>query len=240
MKIIAHRGASGIALENTLEAIQEALNLNIDAIEIDVRRTKDNKLVVVHDSNTARISDTKVTIKQVTLTELQKIKLHNGQTIPTLEKVLQLTSGKKHIVIDIKDTGISEQLVKLLTKYPQKEISFTGLQHSEMKKLFTTMPHIPFYVQEHFSPFEIIQTARRTGATGISLNMWLMNPLTYMLARRHNLKIRLYTVDHPFIMRFMRLLYPGIEVFTNHPHRYVKKRRIMKKQRQTKHEGSIS
>jgi glycerophosphoryl diester phosphodiesterase len=225
MKIIAHRGASGLALENTLEAITAALELKIDAIEFDIRRTKDHKIVVMHDSTTGRIAEKNVNVHNVTLTELQKIRLHNGQAIPTLEKVLKLTHGKKHIVIDIKDSGVSEELQKLLKKYPSSDISFTGLQHSEMKKLFAALPHIPFYVQEHFSPFEVVQTARRTGATGISLNMWLMNPLTYHLAKRSDLKIRLYTVNHPFIMRFMQKLYPGIEVFTNHPHKFVRKHR---------------
>lgn len=225
MKIIAHRGASGLALENTLESIKAALDLKIDAVEFDIRHTKDNQLVVIHDDHTGRIADTRINVHEATLAELQKIRLHNGQQIPTLEKVLKLTSGKKHIVIDIKDTNVSKELTRLLKKYPQKDISFTGLQHEEMRKLFHALPGIPFYVQEHFSPLDVVQTAKRTGAAGISLNMWLMNPLTYYLAKQNKLKIRLYTVDHPFIMRFMKFLYPGIEVFTNHPHRYVRKHR---------------
>ncbi len=231
MKIIAHRGASGIALENTLEAIQAALDLKIDAVEFDVRRTQDNKLIVIHDNNTGRISDTKVNIHNTSLKDLQKIRLQNGQSIPTLEKVLKLIDNKKHTVIDIKDSNVHEELIRLLKEYPQKDISFTGLQHKEMQKLFEAFPNVPFFVQEHFSPFEVVQTAKRTGAAGISLNMWLMNPLTYFLARRSKLQIRLYTVDHPFIMRFMSVLYPGIEVFTNQPHRYVRKHRILKRRR---------
>lgn len=233
MKIIAHRGASGLALENTIASIKAALDLRVEGIEFDVRRTKDNKLVVIHDNHTDRVSDQKVNIHNLTLQEVRKIRLHDGHKIPTLEEVLKLTNNKKHIVIDIKDKNVSEELIRLLKKYPHEDMSFTGLQHAEMKKLFHAMPHVPFYVQEHFSPFEVVQTARRTGAAGISLNMWLMNPLTYHLAKQHNLKIRLYTVNHPFMMRFMKLLYPGIEIFTNHPHRYVRKHRRKSKRKAT-------
>lgn len=231
MKIIAHRGASGLALENTIESIKAALDLHVEGIEIDVRRTKDGKLVVIHDNHTDRVSHQKANIHHLTLKETQKIRLYNGQRIPTLEEVLKLTNNKKHIVIDIKDRNVSDELIRLLKKYPHDDMSFTGLQHAEMKKAFQALPHIPFYVQEHFSPFEVIQTARRTGAAGISLNKWLMNPLTYYLARRHNLKIRLYTVNHPFMVRFMKLLYPGIEIFTNHPHKYVRSRHAITKRK---------
>src|SRR5688572_24217312 len=55
MKIIGHRGAAGIALENTAESIKAALALPIDGMEIDVRRTKDGHLVVIHDEDTSRI-----------------------------------------------------------------------------------------------------------------------------------------------------------------------------------------
>lgn len=225
MKIIAHRGASGLALENTIESIQAALELKVDAIECDVRRTKDHKLVILHDPNTGRVSDTKLNVKEHTLAELQKVKLHNGHHVPSLEQVLKLVNNQVPLVLDIKDGNLHHELLHLLEKYPDTEISLTGLQYEEMHVIFLKRSDISFFVQSHFSPIEIIQTAKKLQATGISLNMWLINPLTYFLARRNNLRIRVYTVNHPFMIRFLKILYPGIEVFTNHPHKYVRKHR---------------
>ena len=56
-KIIAHRGASGYVTENTLPAVKKALDLNADAVEVDIWRTTDDSLVVFHDRNTARLTD---------------------------------------------------------------------------------------------------------------------------------------------------------------------------------------
>ena len=56
MKIIAHRGAAGLALENTLESIKAALKLPVYAIEIDVRRTADGELILLHDHHTGHVS----------------------------------------------------------------------------------------------------------------------------------------------------------------------------------------
>ncbi len=229
MKIIAHRGASGVALENTLEAIQAALDLKVDGVEFDLRRTKDNKLIAIHDRHTGRISDTKLNIHNTTLAELKKITLHNGQTIPTPEEILKLNKDQQHIVIDIKDKNISEELIKILRAHPQKKLSLTGIQVKEMQKVSAALSNVPFYVQAHYSPFEVIQTAKQVGARGISLNMWLLNPLTYHLANRAGLRVRVYQVNHSFFVRFIKLLYPNVGIFTNHPSKFKLKRRQQRK-----------
>lgn len=235
MKIIAHRGASGLALENTLEAIKEALKLRVDAIEFDVRRTKDKELILIHENHTGDVSDTKAWVHGKTLKELKEIHLHDGQKITTLREALQVINGKKHVVIDIKDSNVYEELIKILITYPTKTVSFTGLHVRQMQYLATNLPKTTFFVQGHFNPFDVVHTAKRVRATGISLNAWLMNPLTYILASRANLQIRVYTVNHTAMMRFMRVLYPGVEVFTDRPHHYTQKHRIVK--RKTLHKG---
>lgn len=221
MKIIGHRGAAGLGLENTLDAIKAALELPLYAIEIDVRHTKDNQLVLSHDAHTGRIADTKLYIHELTLKELQKLKLHNGESIPTLDRALKLIGNQKPVVLDIKDTGIAKQLIAILDAHPRTEISLTGRRYHEMQKVFHARPKIAFFVQSFISPFEPLLAARSLGAHGISLNMWLMNPLTYFVAKRYNLTVRLYTVNHPWLVRFMHMLYPHTEIFTNHPHKYV-------------------
>jgi glycerophosphoryl diester phosphodiesterase len=221
--IIGHRGAAGLALENSQDSLLAALDHDIDGIEFDVRRTKDGQLAVMHDSHTGRIARKKVLVSHKTLEELQAITLKNGQHIPSLDEVMSLVAGKTQAVIDIKDNGSADGILKVLEKYPSADVSFTSLRYSELQKLHKVRPDIPMFVRDLLNPFEVVHTARFMHATGISLNMFLMNPLTYWLAKRRNLEIRIYTVNSPMLVRFFQKLYPGIVIYTNHPQRFVGK-----------------
>lgn len=92
MKIIAHRGASQEAPENTLSAFERALELGADWIELDVHMTHDGIPVVIHDSTIAWEEDPseRYAIQSLTLEELQEFDLENGEIVPTLESVLEL------------------------------------------------------------------------------------------------------------------------------------------------------
>jgi glycerophosphoryl diester phosphodiesterase len=223
--IIGHRGAAGLALENSHDSLLAALGHEIDAIEFDIRRTKDDKLVVMHDNHTGRIAKKKVLVSSKTLAEIQGVTLKNGQHIPSLEEVFKMVGKKKPVVIDIKDGGCADEILRLLAKYPEVEASLTSLRYGELNKIHKARPDLPIFVRDLLNPFEVIHTARRMHAAGISLNMFLMNPLTYWLAKRRGLEIRIYTVNSPLLVRFFQKLYPGIVIYTNHPQRFVKQHR---------------
>lgn len=219
MKIIGHRGAAGLALENTLQGIRIALDYPLSGIEIDVRRTKDRKLVLMHDAHTGRVSDRTVYLQDVTLTELRKVKLHNGERIATLEEAFKLIGGKVPIMLDVKDGGIHEDIGRLLAKYPAIQIITSGRRYDDLKKLHEALPKSTFLVQHHYDPMEILHRATMYGANGICLNMWLMNPLNYRLARQRKLAIYVYTINHRWILWLFEKLYPEAVIITNHPER---------------------
>ena len=107
--IIAHRGESYDAPENTLASINLAWQRNDDAVEVDVHLTKDNRIVVIHDPNTKRITGQNKKIKNSTLTELQtldfgswKAEKWKDEKIPTIDEVLQTVPVNKKIIIEIK------------------------------------------------------------------------------------------------------------------------------------------
>ncbi len=220
--IIGHRGAAGLALENSHASLVAAMEHDIDAIEFDVRRTQDGRLVVLHDKHTGRIAKQKTVVKLKTLAQLQAIRLNNGQHIPSLEEVLELIGNKMPVVIDIKDKNSANELLRVIERYPHIPVSFTSLRYKELEKLHKTRPDLPIFVRDLFNPFEVVHTARQMHAEGISLNMWLMNPLTYFLAKRRNLEIRVYTVNYTALGRVLQKLYPGIVLYTNHPERFVR------------------
>lgn len=217
-KIIGHRGAAGLALENSKEGIKAALKLDVDVIEFDIHRTKDGKLVVLHDAHTGRVAKERAFVNSVTFAELQKIELDNGQSVPTLEETLDVI-GSKPVIIDIKDEGVAEELFHIIDKYPKADISLASFKHGELKRIRQARPKIRVYILEHFAPLDIIQSAQRIQAHGIGLNKWLMNPLTYYLAERYGLELYVYTVNSVWLARFFQKLYPRVNICTDHPNR---------------------
>ncbi len=108
--VIAHRGDSGNAPENTLSAIKSALNLKVDMIEIDVHLSKDSVPVVIHDHTLERTTNGKGKVKNYTINDLKKLdagswysKKYSNEQIPTLEEVLNLTKGNCVLLIEIKN-----------------------------------------------------------------------------------------------------------------------------------------
>ena len=104
---IAHRGASGTKPENTKSSFLEAIKINADIIEFDVHKTKDDQIVVIHDSTVNRTSNGTGKISSLTLAELKKLNFgtaQNPQTILTLKEALQLIGKKSYIIIELKKT----------------------------------------------------------------------------------------------------------------------------------------
>jgi len=109
MMIVAHRGASGEAPENSLASFKLAWQQNADAIEGDFRLTKDGVIVCIHDEDTERIGDKKLMVAESTLEELRTVDIGSyrgtqfaNERIPTLDKVIATIPEGKKILIEIK------------------------------------------------------------------------------------------------------------------------------------------
>lgn len=225
MRIFGHRGAAGLALENSRDSVLAGLEHAIEAAEFDVHRTSDGQLVVIHDHHTGRVATKHLSVHNATLDELRALKLKNNQAILGLAEVFALIGDKMPIMVDIKDSGCADELARLLQQYPEVTVYVTSFKHDNIARIRELRPDIPTYVLEHFSPFDIIHSALRLHATGISLNMWLMNPLTYRLAKQHNLELLVYTINHPWLVRFFERFYPDVVIYTDHPERFAPKAR---------------
>lgn len=220
-KIIGHRGAAGLALENSRASLLAAIKHGVDMIELDTRLTADDHLVVIHDPHTQRVAPDHFFVRNKTLAELRAFNMHNGETFLSIDDALDIV-GSVPVIIELKETGSVDELLLALGRHPEAQASIASFHHGELRRIRSVLPDVPIYVLEHFSPIEIIQSARRVHATGIGLNKWLMNPLTYRLAKRFHLELYVYTVNNAFIAWFMRKLYPDIHLCTNHPERFVK------------------
>ncbi|MEL7121139.1 MAG: glycerophosphodiester phosphodiesterase family protein [Bacteroidota bacterium] len=104
--VVAHRADWRHAPENSLQAIQGSIDMGVDMIEIDVRRTKDGELVLMHDETIDRTTNGKGRVEDYTLAQLRELRLINGigrwteHTIPTLEEAMLLAKGKILVNLD--------------------------------------------------------------------------------------------------------------------------------------------
>lgn len=116
--IIAHRGASSLAPENTMAAFQEAYLRGADVVEVDVRRSQDGHLVVMHDATVERTTDGQGRIADLTLAQIRALDAghwfgphHIGEKVPTLEEVLDWARGRVRVAIEAKEPGLEGPIV---------------------------------------------------------------------------------------------------------------------------------
>ena len=108
--IFAHRGANSFAPENTISAFEKAIDLGCDGIEVDVRFTIDQKIVVYHDRNTRRMTGRYGHIQKMQQPQIQELSIEhlgNNHRIPFLQDVLEVAADKCKIIIDVKREGVA-------------------------------------------------------------------------------------------------------------------------------------
>lgn len=127
-KVMAHRGASTEAPENTMAAFQKAIDDMADYIELDVQLTNNGEVIVMHDSNAYRTTGVDANIVNMTYKEVKTLDAGSwfsdeyvGENVPSLKEVLELTQGKIKLNIELKpadnDTALAKNTVRLIEKY---------------------------------------------------------------------------------------------------------------------------
>jgi glycerophosphoryl diester phosphodiesterase len=117
---IAHRGASAYEPENTLRAFDRAIEMGATMLELDVHLSQDDQLIVIHDSNMARIADDPTPIKHMTLAQIKRFDAGQGERVPTLSEVIDLVRGRAELYIEMKGQRTPKPVVKTL-----KDMNFT-------------------------------------------------------------------------------------------------------------------
>ncbi|MBS7605305.1 MAG: glycerophosphodiester phosphodiesterase family protein [Candidatus Bathyarchaeia archaeon] len=111
---IGHRGAKAYEPENTILSFKRALELGVNAVELDVRRTKDGEIVVIHDAEVDRTTNGKGLVSDLTLKEIKELSTEKGEKIPTLDEALAFLDRKVKVLIEIKEVGIEEKVLEIV------------------------------------------------------------------------------------------------------------------------------
>ena len=162
--IIAHRGASAYAPENTLAAFRKAVELGADILELDIHQSKDSQLVVIHDGTVDRTTDGKGDVKDFTAAQLKQLDAGGwfssrfaGERIPTLDEVFAGAPDSIVLLIELKEgsdeyPGIEERVVALIRKRKAEQRvilkSFEGKVLEHLRSLAPDIPRLRIVVTE--------------------------------------------------------------------------------------------
>lgn len=212
----AHRGASSDYPENTILSLREGINAGAKGLEIDVHKSKDNKLVVIHDEDIERTFLGKGLVKNYTLEELKafrnrkKLFRDNEEChIPTLEEVLELVKDKDIVLnIELKTDvihyeNIEEDVVNLINKYEiGGKVILSSFNHDSLKKV-KKISNIRIGVLYENPIDNIISYAKNLGAYAIHPDLRLVSEELIKEAHKNNIKVNIFTVNNPIFMRML-------------------------------------
>lgn len=153
--VMAHRGLSADAPENTLYAFFDAISVGADFIELDVQQTRDGVLVVMHDSNLKRTTGVNKDIWDVDYADIQNLDAgswfdpaYANARIPTLEETLQFVDKRARLNIEIKPTKhgsdtLEQDVAELITQYQYTDACYvTSFSYGSLKKVKEVNPEI--------------------------------------------------------------------------------------------------
>ena len=214
--VIAHRGASSAALENTLAAFRAAAGLGADAVELDVHATIDGELVVHHDPSVLGLP-----IAQARARDLAATPLSNGEPMPTLAQALKVIGPKLKVFVEVKvlDPRWDDRLLETLDRGPNPAgYAVHSFTFDVVRRLGEKRPTLPRGILSEVatpSPKQTLEDAK-------AQTLWQeKETLDESLVRSvHDLgaTIIAWTVDNPAEMeRLVRWSVDGI--CTNHPER---------------------
>jgi glycerophosphoryl diester phosphodiesterase len=210
--IIAHRGASAHAPENTLPAFALAREQGADMIELDVRRCADGALVAFHDATTERWDGQARLLSDCTLKEVRALDI-GGTQVPTLEEVCIF--ARDHAValnVELKQPGIAGAVTALLHTYGlDNQVIISSFQAAALHEAQTRAPHIRrgylmgtpgWHPSTRLRELWPLPHLRRTGATAWhpAHNLPLLRRLL-PLVRRAGYLVNVWTVDDPAHVR---------------------------------------
>ncbi len=139
MLIIGHRGCN-LEPENTLRALAKGMEC-ADYVEVDVRMSKDNEPVVIHDRTLERTTNGRGLIKDFTLKQLKELDAWMGEKIPTLNEVLDLVKGRG-LIIEIKEAGSEEKICNAIKKKETANILLVSFSPQAIRNAKSMLPGI--------------------------------------------------------------------------------------------------
>ncbi|MBR9846353.1 MAG: glycerophosphodiester phosphodiesterase [Algicola sp.] len=214
---MGHRGAKTYVTENTIASIEKALELGVDAIEIDVHKCASGELVVFHDFTLDRITNGSGEVAKHTLEELKRLTVNDQYEIPTLEEVLDVIDKKCIINIELKGRHTALTTSKIVEDYIEtkhwnlEHFLISSFQHHELEDVYKYNKQLRLGVLTKASVSDAIEFAQTIKAYAIHPNVALVTKDNVKLAQEKGYKVFTWTVnDKPTIERMKTYGVDGI------------------------------
>ena len=217
---IAHRGASGegLAPENTLAAFRLAMEIGADLVELDVHRSKDGRIVVIHDDSLDRTTDRSGKIKDLRVGDIIGADAGAGERVPLLVEALDMMRDRTIVLVEIKPNDITADVIQQIRDAEAQDYVVIQSFHPEVVvESFALAPGIP-RGQLIGSGEDLSDRTISVGAGVVVPSYHLLDEQTIHDIRLHGLGLWTYTVDDETEMR--RLIDLGVDgIITNYPDR---------------------
>lgn len=201
IKKIGHRGAQGHVTENTLASFEKALELNVDAIELDVHVCASGELVVFHDFTLGRLTNGNGEIRNHTLEELKQLKVNSFHQIPKLEEVLKLIDKQCQLNIELKGHDTAKPTSDLIERFILKHnwtydnFIISSFQQEELKHMAVLNPQIQLAILTQASVEQAMEWATEFNAAIIHPHFSLLTADNCKLAKEKGFQINTWTVN---------------------------------------------
>lgn len=221
--IISHRGAAGLAPENTIVSLKKALNHGADYVEIDIQKTSDGKLILMHDKTVNRTTDGIGAVNKLTSDEIMALDAGNsfsfdfaGESVPLLDDALRvMTESSATLVIEAKNPklypGIGQQIIETVERFEATDkVIVVSLDHKWLRNfdeletdisigyLYVTPPLRP-----HFS---------EPGLVDVYWVSVVLDPTLIWRMHKHGHQVWVWTVNSPRLINL--LVWLGVDGIT--------------------------
>ncbi|MBU2870708.1 glycerophosphodiester phosphodiesterase family protein [Colwellia sp. E2M01] len=221
MIIFAHRGTSATEPENTLLAIQSAIDINVDGIEIDIFEV-DGQLVVIHDRWLQRTTSGSGLISQYSFEKLRQLDAGKGEKIPTLDEVLAILPTNFLLNIELKGINNIQLLIncidQAITQYGinSKQLLLSSFNHHQLYQISQQRPEFAIGALTASLPLEYAKFATLLNAYSVHISVNSVNQRFVQDAHQRGLKVFVYTVDEFVDIAILAKI--GVDgIFANNP-----------------------
>lgn len=196
--VVGHRGAAGLEPENTLRSISRAIDIGVDAVEIDARRAKDGALVVMHDPTVDRTTNGKGKVGSLTLGELKSLDAGKHESIPTLDEAIMAVKGRVGLFVEIKEPETVKEVVQRVNAAGMTaDTTYVSFFHSSLASVKQVSPTSRCGVIFSCDPADPARLATDVKAELILPNHAYTTERTVKEAQKRSLLVQTWTVNNP-------------------------------------------
>lgn len=201
MMIMGHRGAAALEPENTLLSIERAMEIGVDAVEIDVRLSKDKEIVVIHDSTVDRTTNGTGPVSSYALKEMKKLDAGKGETIPTLDEVIDLIGNQVMLVIELKEEGTERKVVELIKRNNLDDnVYVISFWHSLVRAVKELDSRIKTGILLVGCPVDAC-IATQASANALVMKYTFVNRKFVEIAHKEGLKVFIWNIDDRHLLK---------------------------------------